>query len=320
MKAVICDRYGAPESLRLVELPDPEAGPDEILIRVACSTVNRTDTATLRAHPFFARAMTGWLRPRHRVTGMDFAGVVAAVGARVTRFAEGDRVFGMTSESFGAHAELLVMPQSGAVAQIPDGISTDAAVICEGAWYASSTTAPLRGGQSILVYGATGAIGTAAVQLARASGAEVTAVTGTGDVALARDLGAAHVLDYQTQDFTKIDARFDVVFDAVGKTSYFACRKLLKPGGKFRATDLGPWWSNIWLGLWFSLTGAHRVSVPFPEDGPGFPAMLAGLMQAGHIRGVFDRRYRLEEIVAAFEFVETGTKTGIVRVDIGDIG
>ena len=317
MKAVTCTRYGGPDVLKIEEVARPDPGEGEIEIRVETGTVNRTDTATLRAHPFFARPMTGWLRPRHRITGMDFAGTVARVGQGVDRFAPGDRVFGMSAERFGAHAEFLIQPAAGAVAHLPAPVPLDEAVICEGAWYASATVDRLQAGQTILIYGASGAIGTAALQLAKAGGAEVWAVVGTRHMDLARELGADRVVDYTAEDSTATNARFDLVMDAVGHTSWFACRKLLKPGGVFRATDLGPGWSNIWLGFWSALSRSGKVSVPFPADGPGFVQRLAGLMQAGQIRGVFDRRYPLEEVAQAFRYVETGQKTGIVRLDIG---
>ena len=311
MKAVTCDRYGRPEVLRLAEMARPEPGPGEVLVRVETSTVNRTDTATLRAHPFFARPMTGWLRPRHRITGMDFAGTVEAVGPGVSEFAESERVFGMSPETFGAHAEYLVVPEAGPLVRIPESVATEDAVICEGAWYAQSTVRRLGPGQSILVYGATGAIGTAAVQLAVARGAKVTAVAGTRHLNMVRGLGPERVIDYEAEDFTRIGEKFDIVFDAVGHTSYFACRGLLGPGGQYCATDLGPWWSNIWLGLF-----GRSVGVPFPGDAAGFVRELAGLMAEGKVRGVFDRRFGFEDVVAAYRYVEGGHKTGIVRLDI----
>jgi NADPH:quinone reductase-like Zn-dependent oxidoreductase len=316
MKAVTCRRYGGPDVLKIDDLPQPAPGPGEIEIAVHTATVNRTDTATLRAKPFFARAMTGWLRPHHRISGMEFAGIVARVGPNCGRFALGERVFGLSEDRFGAHAQYLIMPEAGAVAVVPDSVALDQAVICEGAWYARSTVAQLGPGQNILIYGASGAIGTAAVQLAKASGVHVTAVVATRHLDLARDLGADVVLDYTVEDFTALDERFDLVFDAVGHTSWFACRKLLKPGGLFCATDLGPAWSNIWLGIWYALIGSRRVSVPFPTDVSGFVSELADLMRDGRIRGVFDRRYPLEQIAEAFRYVETGQKTGIVRIDI----
>jgi NADPH:quinone reductase-like Zn-dependent oxidoreductase len=316
MKAVTCRRYGAPDSLTIEELDRPVPGAGELLIRVRTGTVNRTDTATLRGHPFFARAMTGLLRPRHQVTGMDFAGTVESIGTGVRGFAPGMAVFGMSPDRLGAHAEYLALPAEGPVAPLPEGVAMDEAVICEGAWYASASMSRLSEGQSLLIYGASGAIGTAAVQLAVARGVRVTAVVGPRHLDLARALGARRVVDYTAEDFTAMPERFDMVMDAVGHTSWFACRGLLKPGGQFCATDLGPGWSNIWLGPLQALRGRRRVSVPFPGDAPGCVRRLAGLMQEGRIRGVFDRRYPLADIVQAFSYVETGQKTGIVRIDV----
>ncbi|MCB1332113.1 MAG: NAD(P)-dependent alcohol dehydrogenase [Roseivivax sp.] len=316
MTAAVIDRYGPPETIALRQVPIPAPAAGEIRVRVRAATANRTDTATLRGYPFFARAMTGLLQPKMAILGMDFAGEVDALGEAVTAFQPGDRVFGLLPFTYGAHAQYVCLPATGAVAPIPDTLPFDEAVVAEGAWYASSTTDRLNPGQRCLVYGASGAIGTAAVQLAKARGAEVTAVVGTRHLELAASLGADHVVNYETQDFTRLGQDFDLVFDAVGKSSWFACRPLIKPGGLFAATDLGPYWSNIWLGGWYSLTGSRRVSVPFPEDAPGFVRSLSALMAQGKFRGVFDRTYPLADIVEAFRYVEQGQKTGIVRIDI----
>jgi len=316
MKAVVFHQYGSPETLSLREVPVPRPAPGEIRVRVLATTVNRTDTATLRAHPFFARAMTGLLRPKMQTLGMDFAGIVDGLGDGVTAFQPGDRVFGLLPEQFGAHAEYICFPADGAVACIPGDIPFDEAVVGEGAWYASSTARLLSEGQRCLVYGASGAIGTAAVQLAKARGAEVTAVVGRRHLGLAERLGADRIINYEDEDFTAIGETFDLVLDAVGKTSWFACRKLLNQNGIFAATDLGPYWSNVLLGMWFGITGSRRVRVPYPEDAPGFIQHLADLMAEGRFRGVFDRRYPLEDIVEAFRYVETGQKTGIVVIDV----
>ncbi|SMX44481.1 Quinone oxidoreductase 1 [Actibacterium lipolyticum] len=314
MKAATVHRYGPPETISLGELPPPQPGVGEIRVRVHATTVNRTDTATLRGHPFFARAMTGLLRPKMQILGMDFAGVVDDAGDGVSAFQPGDRVFGISPDLFGAHAEYICLPADGAVAKIPGALRFDQAVIGEGAWYANSTTKRLRQGQRCLIYGASGAIGTAAVQLAKTRGTEVTAVVGQRHMELAKALGADRVLNYETQDFTAIGETFDLVFDAVGKTSWFACRPLLKKGGIFAATDLGPFSSNLILGAWFGLTGSQRVGVPFPEDAPGFIQQLAELVAAGQFRGVFDRSYPFSDIKEAFRYVETGQKTGIVVI------
>ncbi len=316
MKAAVFDRYGGPERLSLRRLPVPRPAAGEIRVRVHATTVSRTDTATLRAHPFFARAMTGLLRPKMRTLGMDFAGVVDALGDGVTAFRCGERVFGLLPDRFGAHAEYVCIRETGAAARIPEPLGFEDAVVGEGAWYASSTTRLLRGGRSCLIYGASGAIGTAAVQLAKIQGARVTAVVGTRHLGLAKTLGADRVVNYETGDFTAIGETFDLVFDAVGKTSYFECRRLLAPGGVFSATDLGPYWSNVLLGAWFGMTGRGRVRIPYPGDAPGFVRTLAQHMADGRYSGVFDRSYPLDNIAAAFRYVEAGQKTGIVVIDI----
>jgi len=316
MRAVVFDQYGPPETLALSDLPLPQPSTGEVRVRVHATTVNRTDTATLRAHPFFARAMTGLIRPKMPTLGMDFAGTIDALGDGVTEFQPGDRVFGRSPDLFGAHAEYLCVAANGAIARIPDNVGFDEAVVCEGAWYASSTTRLLRENQKCLIYGASGAIGTAAVQLAKAQGAEVTAVVGYRHLELAEKLGADRVVNYEEEDFTAIGDTFDLVLDAVGKTSWFACRPLLKKNGIFSAADLGPYWSNIILGAWYGMTGNRRVRVPFPEDAPGFVRELAGLMADGRFRGVFDRSYDLENIIEAFRYVETGQKTGIVVINV----
>jgi len=315
MKAVIFNRYGPPETLSLCEVPVPRPAPGEIRVRVMATTVNRTDTATLRAHPFFARAMTGLLRPKMQTLGMDFAGIVDDLGEGVSSFQPGDRVFGLLPDKFGAHAEFFCMPADGAVAHIPGDLPFDEAVVGEGAWYASTTVGLLSAGQKCLVYGASGAIGTAAVQLAKARGAEVTAVVGTRHLNLAKRLGADRIINYEDEDFTAVGDTFDLVFDAVGKTSWFACRRLLNRNGVFAATDLGPYWSNILLSIWFGITRSGRVRIPYPEDAPGFIHHLADLMAEGRYTGVFDRSFSLEDIVEAFRYVETGQKTGIVVIN-----
>lgn len=245
---------------------------------------------------------------------MDFAGVVDALGDGVTTFKTGDRVFGLSPDRFGAHAEYFCTPADGAIARIPGRLPFDQAVVGEGAWYAHGTTKLLSEGSRCLIYGASGAIGTAAIQLAKAKNAYVVAVVGSRHLTLAESLGADRIVNYETEDFTAIGERFDLVFDAVGKTSWFACRPLLGEGAVFSATDLGPGWSNILLGVLFGMTGSKRVRIPFPVDAPGFVRHLADLMANGRFHGVFDRSYPLENIVDAFRYVETGQKTGIVVI------
>ena len=213
----------------------------------------------------------GLLRPKHTILGMDFAGKIEAVGSGVSRYKPGESVFGLSPLTYGAHAEYVCVAEKGTLATIPDGVDYDQAVVCEGAWYADTYLTRLRlgVGDKILIYGASGAIGTAAVQLAKSYRASVTAVTSTQHLDLVKSLGAERVVDYTAEDFTRIGETFDFVLDAVGKTTYFRCKRLLKPSGVFAATDLGPWWQNPLLAAWFSMTRRNRVVMPMPANSEG---------------------------------------------------
>jgi NADPH:quinone reductase-like Zn-dependent oxidoreductase len=318
MRAAVNTSYGSPEVVRIRDVPKPQPKANEVLVRVHASTVNRTDCGTLRAHPFFIRGFTGLVRPTHTIRGMDFAGTIESVGAGVTSFRPGDRVFGLAPNDSGGHAEYLAVPEQDAMATIPEGVPFDEAVVCEGAWYADSNLRQfgLKPGQTVLIYGASGAIGTAAVQLAKSYGAEVTAVVATRHLELARSLGADRVIDYTAEDFTAIGETFDFVFDSVGKTTYFRCRKLLKPEGTFAATDLGPGGQNIWLTWWSAIRHNNRVIFAMPQPRKPFVDFLRARMAAGEFRAVVDRHYPLDAVAEAYRYVLTGQKTGIVVIDV----
>ncbi len=313
MKAVINTRYGSPDVLEIRQVPKPQPGAGDVLIRVHATTVNRTDCGLLRARPFIVRFF-----PRHTILGMDFAGEVEAVGAGVASFSPGDRVFGMSPDDFGAHAEYLCMSEKEAIAAMPEGTRFEEAVVCEGAWYADMILQAfgLKPGHRILIYGASGAIGTAAVQLAKSYGAEVTAVVATQHLDLVKSLGANRAIDYTAEDFTQIGETFDFVLDAVGKTTFFRCRRLLRPGGVFAATDLGPWCQNLLLAIWSSITRSKRVVFPLPKSSKAFVDSLKARMEAGEFRAVIDREYPLKAIADAYRYVETGQKIGIVVVNV----
>lgn len=318
MKAAVSTRYGSPDVIEVREVAKPQPKADDIRIRVHATTVTRTDVGMLRPHPFFARLFIGLFRPKRTVLGLDFAGVVEAIGDNVSLFKPGERVFGMSPELFGAHAHYLCLPEAAPIATLPDGLAFEDAVVCEGAWYADTYLKrfAITPGQSILIYGASGAIGIAAVQLAKSYGAVVTAVAATPHLDLIRSVGADRVIDYTAEDFTKIGETFDFVLDAVGKTSYFRCRRLLKPGGVFAATDLGPWAQNVWLAIWSSISGRKRVIFPLPKSGKAVVEFVRSRLEAGDLRAVIDRTYRLEEIADAYRFVETEQKTGIVAISL----
>jgi NADPH:quinone reductase-like Zn-dependent oxidoreductase len=321
MKAAVITRYGSPDVVKIRQAPKPAPEAGEVLIRVHATTVNRTDCGELRPHPFFARLVYGLRRPKRTIFGLDFAGEVEAVGAGIMSFKPGDRVFGMCpARSNGAQAEYFCMPETGPIAPMPAGACFDEAVVCEGAFYADTGLRKLRlrPGHKILIYGASGAIGAAAVQLAKYYGAEVTAVVATRHLDLVRSLGADRAVDYTTGEFKQLDRSFDFVLDAVGKMNIFRWWRLLKPGGVFAATDLGPWSQNLLFWIWSSISGSNSVVIPVPERGSGhaFVDFLRGRMEAGQFRAVIDRNYALDAIADAYRYVETGEKTGIVVIDV----
>jgi NADPH:quinone reductase-like Zn-dependent oxidoreductase len=323
MRAAVRTRYGPPDVVRVVEVEKPAAKDHEVLVRVHATTVNRTDCGVRAAKPFIYRFFLGLRRPRLTVLGNEFAGQVEAVGAGVTSFKVGDRVFGFSGTWFGAHAEYLTMPEDGMLATMPADLSYEqAAPSTEGSLYALSAlrTAKLQPGQSVLLNGATGAIGSAAVQLLREMGAEVTAVCGTEHVELVRGLGADRVIDYTAEDFTRDAQRYDVVLDAVGKSSFGRCRRLLKSGGLYLSTDLGPLSLNPVLALVTPLFGGRRVRFAIPRQDQGTVAYVKERIESGTFRPITDRRYRLDQIVEAYRYVETGRKVGnvVISVDPGN--
>jgi NADPH:quinone reductase-like Zn-dependent oxidoreductase len=252
MKAAVHTRYGPPEVVRIRDVDRPAVGDRDLLVRVHATTVNRTDCAYRAARPFVMRLLTGITRPRRTIMGTEFAGAVEAVGRGVTSFAVGARVFGYNEGAFGAHAEYLSVPADGSVATVPAGVSFEqVAPGTEGAHYALAfiRQAGTRAGQDVLVYGATGAIGSAAVQLLKSLDVTVTAVCATANLALVKGLGADRVVDYTAGDFTEDEQTYDAVFDAVGKSTFGRCKRLLKPGGVYVSSELGPWAQNPILAL-----------------------------------------------------------------------
>jgi NADPH:quinone reductase-like Zn-dependent oxidoreductase len=317
MRAVVYDRYGPPEVLRLADVERPVPKEDEVLVKIHATTVNRTDCGWRSAKPFFARYFIGLLRPKRKILGMELAGEVEALGAAVTEFAVGDHVFGV--KGFGAHAEFVSMRESAPLAHKPAGMSfEEAAAVCDGASIALSCLrrADLREGRSILIYGASGSIGTAAVQLAKYFGADVTAVCNTKNVELVRSLGADEVVDYVQEDFTKNRKTYDVIFDAVGKHSFRRCRRSLKPGGIYIETDPGFLWHVPVLALLTRRIGDKKVTLGIAKYTKQDVLFIKELIEAGKYRPVIDRCYPLEEVVEATRYVETQQKTGNVVLTV----
>jgi NADPH:quinone reductase-like Zn-dependent oxidoreductase len=318
MRAVVYDRYGPPEVQKLEEVERPVPKPDELLVKIHATTVTRTDCGVRAGKPFLVRVFFGLRRPKQRILGTELAGEVAAIGAAVREFAVGDHIFGSTKAfQSGAHAEFVCVQEDAPVAHKPVGMTfEDAAAIPDGAILAlmGLDASRLRSGQKILVYGASGSIGTAAVQLAKHRGADVTAVCNTKNVELVRSLGADSVIDYTQVDFTKNGQKYDCIFDAVGKHSFSRCKDSLNSGGAYVATD---GFRNLFLALWTSRIGDRRVLFPIPPKYTKKNVLLVkGLIEAGKYRAVVDRCYPLEDVVEATRYVETQQKTGNVILTI----
>ena len=324
MRAVVYDRYGPPDVLRLAEVERPVPKEDEVLVKIHATTVTRADCATREANrrsglavTVISRLISGLRRPKQRILGSELAGEVEAIGATVSEFEIGEHVFGTTGFRFGTHAEFTCVRESARIARKPTGMSfEEAATVCDGALNAlwCLRGADLRKGQRILIYGASGAIGTAAVQLAKYLEADVTAVCSAKNIELTRSLGADRTIDYTQEDFTKNGQTYDVIFDAVGKHSFERCRGSLKPGGIYLATD---GFRNLILALWTSRLGDKKVifSIP-PRYTKKDVLLLKELIEAGKYRAVIDRCYPLEDVVEATRYVETEQKTGNVVLTV----
>ncbi len=319
MKAAVHTRYGPPDVVRIIDVDAPVPKANEILVKVHVTTVNRTDCATRAGKPFFARIVTGIVQPRATVLGNEFAGEVEAIGSAVTSFGIGDRVFGYNEGPFGAHAEYLTVPEDGSVVTMPaDSTFEEAAASTEGSHYALGfiNKAKIESGQDVLVNGATGAIGSAAVQLLKALEANVTAVCGTEHVALVSEMGADRVIDYEVDDFTQDEQAYDVVLDAVGKSTFGRCRRLLKPRGIYMSSELGPLAQNPLLALISPLSRGRKVMFAIPTQDQEMMAYFKELLTSGELKPLIDRRYSLDQIVEAYRYVETGQKIGHVEISI----
>ena len=318
MKAVVYDRYGPPEVQRIEEVDKPVPKEDEVLVKIHATTVTRSDCGVRAAKPALVRVFFGLRRPKERILGTELAGVIEAVGPAVTEFKVGEHVFGSTNAfKSGTHAEFICMKESAPLAHKPAGMSFEqAAAVTDGAVLALMCVeaAHVRKGQKVLVYGASGSIGTAGVQLAKYFETDVTAVCNTKNLELVRSLGADRAIDYTQEDFTKDGQTYDVIFDAVGKHSFSRCKGSLKPGGSYVATD---GFRNLFLALWTSRIGDRKALFPIPPHYTKKTVLfIKELIEAGKFRAVIDRCYPLEDVVEATRYVETQQKTGNVVLTV----
>lgn len=317
MKAAVRSKYGPPGVITIQEVDKPTPKENELLVRVHAASVNRSDNHVLTGRPYIMRLFTGLFKPKLASTGSDFAGQVEATGAGVKSFKEGDKVMGFGSGfGIGSHAQYVTVPETKRIVLMPGNINYEQAAGClEGAYYAAMGIFQVKptAGQKALVYGATGAIGSAYVQFFKYYGIYVTAVCGGENRELVRSWGADKIIDYKTEDFTKDKEQYDFVFDAVGKTSFMKCKSLLKKKGIFASSGGA---ENIFFVLITPLLGGKKVL--FPKDNKGIMDLIKVLIEKGSFKPVIDRKYPLEKIVEAFTYVATGQKIGNVIITMED--
>lgn len=323
MKAIVQTQYGTPDVLQLKEIEKPAPQANEVMIKIHATTVETTDAIFRGGTDLMARLATGILKPNFTIPGSEFAGEIEAIGTDVTKYNVGDQVFGTTAPATGAHAEYIVLPEDGAFALKPQHMTYEEAVaIHPGALTALPNllgAADIQPGQHILIIGASGSIGTSAVQLAKHFGAEVTGVSSTANVDLVKSLGADHVIDYKKDDFTKMGKTYDVIFDTVGKSSFSQAKGALKEGGLYLTTVISR--SILTHMLWTSKFGNKKAMIvfaglrPTPEK-KGYLDLLLELVESGEFKPVLDRQYPLTQITEAHRYVETGRKKGSVAITV----
>jgi len=313
MKAAFRSKYGPPKVLSIKELEIPIPKDNEVLIRVYAASVNRSDNHVLTGRPFIMRLFTGLFKPRLAITGTDFAGQIEAVGINVPSFKIGDKVMGFGGGfGIGSHAQYLTFPETKRIVLMPVNVSYEqAATLLEGTYYAAIGTKQLKptADQKALVYGATGAIGSAYVQFLKYYNVYVTAVCGGENSELVRSWGADKIIDYKKEDFTKDNEQYDFVLDAVGKSSFVRCKPLLKKKGLFASSG---GFENLFWVLVTPLLGGKKVL--FPKDSKGILNFIKELVENGSFKPVIDRIYPLDKIAEAFTYVATGQKIGNVVV------
>ena len=318
MKAAVYHSYGPPEVVKIVDFPLPQIKENELLIKVHTSTVNRTDCGFRSAEYFISRFWSGLFYPKNKILGCEFAGVVEAIGQDVNNLKIGDKVFGF-KEQFGTHAEYMMMDSNSSVAHIPLGFSfNEAAPMLEGAHYALNNikAAKVKAGDFVLVNGATGAIGSAAVQILKAMHIHVTAVCPGKHVNLVKSLGADVVIDFEKEDFTQLETQFDFIFDAVGKSSFFKCKHLLKPKGIYISTELGYLSQNPFLALITPMFGGKKLLFPIPTISKEDALYFKKLAEEGKYKPLIDCCFTIDKIVDAYVYVEKRQKIGNVVVEM----
>jgi NADPH:quinone reductase-like Zn-dependent oxidoreductase len=319
MKAVIYTHYGSPNVLQFSEVQKPTPKENEVLIKIMSTTVNRTDCGFRNAEYLAVRIVGGLFKPKKQILGSEMAGVVEAVGENVKTFKPGDGVFGLSTFNFGTHAEYICIPEEKSITTKPTNITyNEATAVSDGGFLSLAFIKKINFTHQpgILINGASGSIGSASVQFAKYFGATVTAVCNTKDFKLLKSLGADEVIDYTKEDFTENGQKYDVVIDAVGKSSFFRCLKILKPKGIYISTELGYLSQNIFLALLTPLFCGKKVLFPIPKDSKEDILFIKELIEAGKYKAVIDRIYPFEQLIEATRYVETGQKVGNVVITV----
>src|SRR5690554_2290220 len=319
MRAMVHQQYGPPEVVTLTQVHKPVPTSKQLLVKVMATTVKRTDCGLRSAAYFISRFFSGLIKPKFNILGCEYAGVVEAVGSAVTQYKVGDKVVGYNDYQFGSHAEYVVRGENENLTWMPSNLSfEEAAPLLEGAHYAlcDLRAAKIKKGDNVLINGGTGAIGSAAVQLAKYFGATVTGVCHEEYLNLVGSLGADRVIAYNLEDFTKLPQQFDIVFDAVGKSSFGKCKPILKENGVYMSTELGKKSENVVLAVTSRFRKGKKVLFPIPLIKKEDVVFLKELAEAGTFKPLIDRKYPLEQIVEAYRYVESGQKIGNVVVTI----
>ena len=318
MKAIVYTKYGSPDVLRFKEVEKPTPKNNEVLIRVHATSVTAADCLMRRGETFISRLFLGFRKPRRKILGTELAGEIESVGKDVQRFKKGDRVYGFTGFGLGAYSEYKCMPENGSLVKKPINMTYDeAAAVVDGASTALfflKDKANIQSGQKVLILGASGSIGTFAVQLAKYFGTEVTGICSTTNLELVKSLGADKVIDYTKEDFTKNGETYDIIFDTVGKSSFSNSKGSLKKNGQYLVTA-GGLMSRI-LMLWTSLVGQKKVISDMSIEKTEALIFIKKLIEAENIKLVVDRRYTLDQIANAHEYVEKGHKRGNILITV----
>nr|WKN35604.1 NAD(P)-dependent alcohol dehydrogenase [Tunicatimonas sp. TK19036] len=323
MKAIVATGYGNAEVLQLSTVAKPQPEAHEVLVKVHATSATTADGMMLSGKPYFARLFTGLRKPKNPIPGTGFAGIVESVGKAVTTFRVGECVFGETTLSFSTNAEYVAVPENGVILTMPDNLSfTDAATFCDGHLTSINflkEIAQIKAGQKVLINGASGSLGTAAVQLAKYFGAEVTGVCSSANVGLVKSLGADHVMDYNKQDFTRSGQKYDVIYDTVGKSAFSKSKRVLSEYGIYISPVLK--FSLLLQMIRTSIAGRQKAK--FAASGlksdnelRALLTELVGIFQAGKLKTIIDRQFPLERLAQAHAYIAGGHKKGNVVINV----